>query len=135
MYSDEVFKKHGIEWIDIKFLSSKDFEFIRRCVAFDIPNLNTTGFSKGDYVIRRFKKSNAIEKNAKGSNIRYKIESIMFNMILARRVKGRNKYGILRSINSVSYFAIEMDSEYLDSLIIGSDFFDENPSTNRVKGS
>lgn len=134
IYLDELLEKYGIDWADIQFLNTKDFEFVRRCVIFGIPNINTTGFSKGDYVVRRLKKSNCIEKNAIGVNVRYRVESVMFNMILARRVKGRNKYGTLRSINSLSsYAAIEMDQQYLDSLIIGSEFFDEHAGQSKPK--
>lgn len=133
MYLEELFEKYGIDWVDVQFLNFKDFEFVRRCVTFGIPNNNTTGFSKGDYVVRKNKRSGSIEKNAKGSNIRYKVESVMFNMIMARRVRGRNKYGLLRSINSVSYVAIEMDPEYLDSLIIGKEFFKEDSHLKKPK--
>ena len=132
-YLEEMFGKYGIDWVDIQFLNARDFDFVRRCVMFGIPNTNTTGFIKGDYVVRRLKQSNSIEKNALGINVRYKVESVMFNMILARRIRGRNKYGVLRSINSLSYIAIEMDPHYLDSLIIGKEFFDEYPAQRKPK--
>jgi hypothetical protein len=122
---DEVLKRHNIDWNDISKLNASDFEFIRKCAVIDVPNINHTGLKKGDYVVRRNKITKKLESNSKGFKIRYRIEMVAFNMVFARQVTGKNRYGRLKSINASSTISLELDQEYLDSIIFGSETFRE----------
>ena len=123
---DQILNKHNIYWSDVAQLNSKDFEFVRRCAIADVPNVNTTGLNKGDYVVRRNKHTNKLESSSIGYKIRYRVESIMFNIVFARKVKGKNTYGLIRSINTQTAYKVELDQEYLDSIILGNGAFKED---------
>lgn len=130
---EEILNKQNIYWSDVAQLNSKDFEFIRKCALADVPNVNTTGLKKGDYVVRRNVHSKKLESNSKGYKIRYRVENVMFNVVFARKVKGKNKYGLIRSINVQSSLRVELDQEYLDSIILGNEAFKEESEIVRSR--
>lgn len=130
---EKILNKQNIYWSDVAQLNSKDFEFIRKCALADVPNVNTTGLKKGDYVVRRNVHSKKLESTSKGHKIRYRVESIMFNVVFARKVKGKNKYGLIRSINVQSALRVELDQEYLDSIILGNEAFKEESEIVRSR--
>jgi hypothetical protein len=115
-------------------ISSKTFDslprdvafFIERCLILGIPNKSNCPFKPGDVVIKKGHNGNLIS-DSYGIVRKWVVTECPFGVVIGRIIAGKSKLGSEEVLNNPTKFnnhTIEMDQDYLDSLILDHASYD-----------
>lgn len=101
-------------------------QFIVNCLHYGVSNSVSLPFNKGDIVVLKFDLNNQILTDAYGVPLKWMYDKNVFGLVLGQRILGKTKSGYklgkLKVINSTRSCSIELDPDYLDSIILNTTY-------------